>query len=41
MVKAEEEEVTQYMIVTKEEKTQYMIWVKEEEKTCARVSGRE
>ena len=39
MVKAEEEEVTQYMIVTKEEKTQYMIWVKEEENTRVQVSG--
>ena len=38
-VKAEEEEETQYVIVTTEDEAQYMIWAKEEEKTHARVSG--
>ena len=38
-VKTEEEEETQYVIVTKEDETGYMVWVKEEDKTHARVSG--
>ena len=38
-VKTEEEEETQYVIVTKEDETGYMVWVKEEVKTHARVSG--
>ena len=34
-VKAEEENETQYMIVTKEDKTRHMIWAKEGETTHA------
>ena len=40
-VKAEEdEEETQYMIMTKTDKARYVILAKEEEKTHAQVSGR-